>query len=168
MIFASSLVTPDPGLIIWTSVVFVILLILLRSFAWKPILGAVKAREESIDDALKSAEKAREEMSSLQSEHEKLVREAKAERDQILKDAKETKDKVVSEAQNIAKQEAASIMARAQENIRREQEQAMKELKAEVATMAIEAATVILKGQLSDKEKQQAIVDEYLKEAKFN
>ncbi|MBI1183836.1 F0F1 ATP synthase subunit B [bacterium] len=168
MIIASSLVTPDPGLIFWTTVVFLILLVLLGKFAWKPILGAVKAREQSIDEALKLAEEARAEMANLKSDHEKLVKEAKAERDQILKEAKETRDKVVAEAQNAAKTEAAAIIAKAQEEIKRDQEQAFKQLKAEVADMAVEAATVILKGQLADKEKQQALVNEYLKEAKFN
>ena len=107
-------------------------------------------------------------MSSLQSEHEKLVKQAKAERDQILKDAKETRDKVVADAQNTAKNEAALIMAKAQENIKREQEQAFKELKHEVVDIAIEAATIILKGHLADKEKQQSLIEEYLKESKFN
>lgn len=162
------LVTPGFGLIFWTTITFLLLVFLLGKFAWKPILSAVNERENSIKEALNSAAKAKEEMAALQNEHEKLVRQAKAERDQILKEAKETRDKVVSEAQNIAKREAASIMAKAHEEIKRDQEQAFKQLKSEVADMAIQAATLILKGQLNDKEKQQSIVDEYLKEAKFN
>lgn len=162
------LVTPGFGLIFWTTISFLLLVFLLGKFAWKPILKTVQEREQSIEEALKSAEKAREEMASLQSEHEKLVKQAKAERDQILKEAKETRDKVVAEAQNIAKKEAASIMVKAQESIKREQEQAFKELKNDVVDIAISAATVILKGQLTDKEKQQTLVEEYLKDSKFN
>lgn len=162
------LVTPGFGLIFWTTISFLLLVFLLGKFAWKPILKTVQEREQSIEEALKSAEKAREEMASLQSEHEKLVKQAKAERDQILKEAKETRDKVVADAQNIAKKEAASIMVKAQESIKREQEQAFKELKNDVVDIAISAATVILKGQLTDKEKQQTLVEEYLKDSKFN
>lgn len=162
------LITPGIGLVFWTSVVFIILVFLLGKFAWKPILGAVKDREKSIEDALLSAEKAREEMSKLQSDHEQLVKEAKAERDNILKEAKSTKDKVIAQAEEIAREEASKIMARANAEIEREREQAFKELKKEVAIIAISAATKILKNELQDKAKQEALVNEYLQEAKLN
>ena len=163
-----SLVTPDIGLLFWTTISFLLLVFVLGKFAWKPMLKAVNERQTSIEESLKQAEQARAEMANLQTEHEKLLVEAKMERDQILKEAKETRDKVIADAQNVAKTEAAAVMAKAQMEIKRDQEQAFKTLKAEVAEMAIGAATAILKNELSDKAKQEALVDEYLKEAKFN
>lgn len=162
------LVTPGFGLIFWTTITFLILVFLLGKFAWKPILKTVNERDQKIEESLKAAEAAREQMKDLQSDHEKLVREAKAERDNILKEAKETRDKVIAEAQNTAKAEAAAILAKANEDIKREQEQAFKELKKEVVDIAIQAATVILKSELKDSGKQQELVDSYLKDSKFN
>lgn len=162
------LLTPGFGLIFWTTLTFLLLVFLLAKFAWKPILNTINEREKSISEALEQAKKAREEMSTLHSEHEKLVREAKEQRDLILKEAKETRDKVIADAQNQAKKEASSILEKAFEDIKREQEQALKVLKQEVATMAVNAATVILKNELSDKAKSQALVDAYLKESKLN
>lgn len=163
-----SLVTPDIGLLFWTTISFLLLVFVLGKFAWKPMLKAINERQNSIEESLKQAEKARAEMANLQTEHKNLLVEAKMERDQILKDAKETRDKVIADARNAAKTEAASVMAQAQAEIHRDQEQAFKMLKAEVADMAISAATAILKSELSDKAKQVALVDEYLKDAKFN
>lgn len=164
----ASLTTPGFGLIFWTTLTFLLLVFVLGKFAWKPILKTVKDREQSIEDALKQAEKAREEMSKLQSDHEKLVKEAKAERDNILKEAKETKDRVVADAENAAKEKAAAVMEKANQDILREREQAFKELRKEVATIAIEAATKILRKELSDPKASEALVNEYLGEAKMN
>lgn len=168
MFIASSLVTPNIGLIFWTTLVFLILLVLLRAFAWKPILKAVKDREDNINDALQSAEKAKKEMAKLQSDHEALVRKAKNERNEILKEAKETKDKVIGEAQAIAKEEASKIMANAKSEIEKNKEKAFKELKNEVANIAVDVATKILRSELTDKAKSEKLVEEYLKEAKLN
>lgn len=168
MLIASSLVTPGIGLIVWTTLVFLILLFLLGKFAWKPILKAVKEREQGIEESLSAAQNARKEMESLHSDHERLVKEAKAQRDQILKGAKETKDQVIAQAQETAKTEAQAIMAKGKEEIVREREQAFKQLKSEVAQMAIQAASLILKDELKDKAKQEALVEAYLKDTKFN
>lgn len=162
------LITPGFGLIFWTTITFLILVFILGKFAWKPILGAVKERETSIAEALQSAEKAREEMAKLQSDHEELVKKAKVERDQILKEAKETKDRVIAQAEKTAKEEASRIIEKANQEIRRESEQAFKELKKEVASIAIEAAGKILRQELSDKSASEALVEKYLGEAKLN
>lgn len=162
------LVTPGFGLIFWTTITFLILIFLLGKFAWKPILGAVKERESSIADALQAADKAREEMSKLQSDHQELVKKAKVERDEILKEAKETKDRVIAQAEKTAKEEASRIIEKANQEIRRESEQAFKELKKEVASIAIEAAGKILRQELSDKNASEALVEKYLGEAKLN
>ena len=90
------LVTPDVGLLFWTFVSFAILYFLLKKFAWKPILGSVNEREQSIHEALLAAEKAKNEMQNLKSDNEKILKEAKVERENMLKDAREIKAKLIS------------------------------------------------------------------------
>ena len=85
------LVTPEFGLIFWTSITFLVLLFILKKFAWKPILGAVSEREKGIKDALASAVEARKEMENLQADNERILKEARAEREAMLKDARELK-----------------------------------------------------------------------------
>ena len=107
------LITPSVGLIFWTAVVFIILLVLLRSLAWKPILSAVKDREQSIQDALDAAKKAKEEMALLNAQNEKILKEARAERDAILKEAREMKENIINEAKNSASVEANKLIENA-------------------------------------------------------
>ena len=114
------LVKPSIGLIFWMAVSFSIILFLLRKFAWKPILGMIKDREESIENALASAEKAKEEMKALKSDNERILAEARNERDAMLKEAREMKDKMIAEAKNTATKEGERLLAAARENIRNE------------------------------------------------
>ena len=109
------LVTPDFGLIFWTLVTFLLLVFLLGKFAWKPILKMVDDREASIEDALKAAERARDEMKSLQSDNEAVLKEARQERERILKEAREMKNKIVSDAKDIAIAEGEKAIASAQD-----------------------------------------------------
>ena len=97
------------GLFIWQLLVFVALIFLLKKYAWKPILDAVNAREESIEGALKAAEKAREEMKALQSDNEAILKEAREERERILKEARDMKNKIVAEAKEAASAEASVV-----------------------------------------------------------
>ena len=162
------LVTPEIGLIFWTTVTFVILLFLLAKFAWKPILKAVKDREASIEDALKSADKARQEMEKLKSDNEQILREARAERDGILKDAREISEKMVAEAKAKANAEGAKAIEQAREQIENQKMAAVTELKNQVAKMSIDIAEKIIRKELSDKGNQEALVGEQLKDFKLN
>lgn len=162
------LVKPDIGIIFWTTITFLILLFLLRKFAWKPILGAVKSREESIETALASAEKAREEMQKLKSDNEKILAEARAERDIILREAREVRDKVVTDAKAEATKQAEQIITSANEQIENKKMAALTDLKNQVAEMSIEIAEMILRKELGNKEKQSEIVQEHLKNFKLN
>ncbi|MGZ5304332.1 MAG: F0F1 ATP synthase subunit B, partial [Bacteroidia bacterium] len=139
------LLQPNVGLMFWTLLTFVILLFVLRKFAWGPIMTGIKTREQSIDEALSEAKKAREEMSSLKSENEALLAQARAERDRILKEAKEIKDKMISDAKSVAQEEGKKIMAQAQESIEKEKASAFADLKEQVVTLAIEAASKIVR-----------------------
>ena len=102
------------GLFFWQAVVFILLLLLLRKFAWKPILNAVNEREQGIKDALESAERAKLEMANLQADNEKLLQEARAEREAMMKEAREIKVKMISDAKEEAQAEANKTIANAQ------------------------------------------------------
>ncbi len=162
------LVTPEIGLIFWTTITFVILLFLLAKFAWRPILNAVKNREESIREALASADKAREEMAQLKSDNEQILREARAERDSILRDAREIKEKMIAEAKGTAAAEADRLVEQAKEMIENQKMAAITDLKNQVASMSIDIAEKILRKQLENKENQVTLVEEQLKDFKLN
>jgi F-type H+-transporting ATPase subunit b len=162
------LVTPGIGLVFWTSIVFVILFVLLAKFAWKPILGAIKEREQSIEDALASAEKAKEEMKALQSSNERILIEARAERDELLKDARDIREKMIAEAKGLATKESERLLQSARENIQNEKMAAITELKNQVAVLSIEIAEKILKSELSSDEKQKSLVKNLLQDVNLN
>ena len=152
------------GLFFWQTVLFVALMLILRKFAWKPILDAVNEREEGIRSALKSAEKAREEMASLQSENEDTLKKARLERDGLLKEAREIKQKLIEEAKNEANKEAKKIIIQAQETIESEKNAAIVDLKNQVANLSIEIAEKVLKEKLSEDKAQMNLVKELVKD----
>ena len=162
------LVTPEIGLIFWTTIVFLLLLFVLKKYAWKPILAAVDERNKSIEDALKAADKAKEEMLALNVDNERILMEAKKERDVLLKEGREIKDNIIAEAKDKAKIEADKILITAKEQINNEKMKAITELKNQVAEMSIDIAEKILKSELSDKNKQKELIAEALKSNKLN
>lgn len=163
-----SLITPGIGLIFWTSVVFLLLLVLLGKYAWKPILNAIKTREQSIQDALSSADKALNDMRELQANNEKILNQARSERDSMLKEARETKDTIIAEAKQKAQADADRIMSTAREQITNEKNAAVADLKNQVAVLSIEIAEKILKAELSNDEKQKTLVSNLMKDVNLN
>ncbi len=162
------LVTPGFGLVFWTTVSFLILLVLLRKFAWKPILSAVNDREESIEEAIQQAQKAREEMANLKADNERILNEARAERDQMLKEARDIRDNMINESKDVAKNEADKIMTSAREAIENEKKAALTELRNTVGTLAIEVAEKVLRDELTNTDKSKKLVDEFLSEIELN
>ena len=156
------------GLFFWQTLIFLLLIFLLRKFAWKPILDAVNEREEGIKNALLSAEIAKKDMQNLKSDNEKLLAEARVERDVILKEAREIKDKIVSEAKDEAQVQAGKMIEQAKAAINSEKNAAMAELKNQVSTLSIEIAEKILKSELTDKESQTKLVEKMLGDVKLN
>lgn len=125
------------GLFFWQTVIFVCLIFLLKKYAWKPILDSVNEREEGIKNALLSAEKAKEEMASLQSDNEQTLKKARLERDGLLKEAREIKQKLIDDAKNEASAEAKKILIQAQETIKSEKNAAIVDLKNQVANLSV-------------------------------
>lgn len=156
------------GTVIWSSIAFLIVAFILAKLAWKPILASIKERESSIDSALKSAEKARLEMANLQASNEALLKEARIERDAMMKDAIETKNKIVAEAKDRAEVEYNKILTSAREAIQTEKMAAITEIKSQVAALSIEIAEQVLRQELKSDDKQKALIDKYLQEAKLN
>ena len=162
------LITPGIGLLFWMLLSFSIVLVILKKFAWKPILGALKDREESIENALNEARKAREDVALLKVKNKGLITEVQQERDDILKEARRAKSSIVSEAKETAKQEADRMLKAAREDIQNEKNAAIAEIKNQVASLSIEIAEKILKTELSEEKKQKAVIDNLIDEIKFN
>jgi len=162
------LVTPGLGLLFWMLVSFTVVLVLLKRFAWSPILSMIKEREDTIENALKSAEKAKEEMAMLTANNEKLLQEARNERDKMLKEAAATKEAIVNEARTKASDDASRIMAKAREEINNDKMAAIVELKNQVAILSIEIAEKILKTQLENSTAQKELVARELENIKLS
>lgn len=162
------LVTPGIGLVFWTVVAFVCLLILLKKFAWKPILTAIHEREQSIDDALNKAELAKKEMTRLTAQNEDLMRQARAERDLILKEAKVLKDSILHDAKDQAHAEGVKLIEKAKIEIENQKKAALAELKNQVSTLSLDIAERVLRNQLQDKAKQEDLVANLLKDVELN
>ena len=156
------------GLFIFQTALFVLLLFLLKKYAWKPILNAVNDREEGIKNALDSAEKAKLEMQNLQADNEKLLQEARLEREAMLKEARELKMKMIEDAKGEASVQANKIIEQAQAAIASEKQAAISELKAQVANLSLDIAEKVVKEELSNKDKQLKLVESMLSEAKLN
>ena len=163
-----ALVTPGLGLIVWMTIAFLVVWVGLGKFAWPAILETIKEREENIANALASAENAKAEMEKLQSDNERILKEAREERDVILKEGKEIREKMIADAKGTAQEEADKIVASARENIETEKAAAMAEIKAHVAALSVEIAEKILKAELADENKQKQLVDNLLDDIKLN
>lgn len=162
------LLTPGVGLIFWTTLSFIILLILLSKFAWKPILSMVKEREASIADSLNAAEKAKEEVAKLKADNDAIIAEAKLERDRILKEAREIKDSIVAESKGFAQQEADKLIAAAKTAIENEKISAINEIKKQISELSIDIANKILEQELSDNSKYDALINKSVDNLKLN
>ncbi len=156
------------GLFFWQTLIFVGLILLLKKFAWKPILDAVNEREQGIKDALLSAKNAKQEMQNLKSDNEKLIAEARLERDAMMKEAREIKDKMINDAKTEAQAQGLKMIEQAKAAIQSEKNAAMADLKNQVSSLSIEIAEKVLKGELADKEAQTKLVEKMLGDAKLN
>ena len=156
------------GLFFWQTLLFIVLIVFLKKYAWRPILTAVEEREKGIKKSLESAEKARAEMENLNAENERVLLEAKQEREVLLKEARETKNIIINEAKEKANEEAERIMSSAKEQIANEKMKAITELKNTVASLSIDIAEKVLKSELKDKNSQEKFIETSLKETELN
>ena len=163
-----SLLTPHLGFFVWTIVAFVVVLLLLKKFAWKPILKSLNEREGNIANSIAAAEKVKAEMALLKSENEALLAKAREERAQLLKEARETKDKMINDAKDLAKVEASKIITEARAAIDVQKMAAITEVKNQVGKLVIEVSEKVLRKELGNKELQEAHIKELVDEVKLN
>ncbi|WP_303849714.1 F0F1 ATP synthase subunit B [Apibacter mensalis] len=162
------LLTPSIGLIFWMTISFIVLLIILGKYAWKPILKALENRENSIQKSLDEAKNAREAMAKLTSQNEQILKEARIERDAILKEAREIKDKIINDAKDAATAESNKIIQSAKETINAERISAINQIKSEVADLSVDIAKKVLQKELSSPEEQKKLIDSLVNQAKLN
>jgi F-type H+-transporting ATPase subunit b len=162
------LVSPGIGLIFWMTLAFGLLLFILGKFVWPPIMRALSEREQAIELALHEADKARKEMEELRFSNEQLLREAKEERDGILRDARKVRESIIEESKVKATEEANRILENATERIHFEKMAAITDLKNQIANLSIEIAEKILRQELSDPEKDKAIVRKSISDITLN
>jgi F-type H+-transporting ATPase subunit b len=162
------LLLPKLGLFFWNLVSFVVVFLLLRKFAWKTILNALREREQGIADSLASAEKVKSEMALLKNENEQLMAKAMEERAQLMKDARETRDRIVNEAKELAKTEANKIIQDAHASIHQQKMAAITDLKNQVGNLVVEVSEKILRRELVNKSEQESYISKLTEDVKFN
>jgi F-type H+-transporting ATPase subunit b len=167
ILLANSLTSPAIGTLFWSALIFGLFFLILTKFAWKPILSAVKARDEMIKGSLESAAKAREDMVKLQSDNETIIRRAREEREIILKEAREIRDKLISEAKGKATEEAEKLIEKARTAIESEKRKTLSEIHDQVATISVEIASKLLGEKLKETAEQEKLINNYLKEIDF-
>lgn len=162
------LVTPNPGTIFWMVIIFGIVLFILKKFAWKPILNALKDREESIANALSMAEEAKKEVEGLKAGNEKIIAEARQEKIVILNEAKALKEKIIYEANEKANLEMQKSIEQARQQIQAEKLAAISEIKKQVAELSVMIAEKLIKKELENKGQQEKMVKGLIDEIKLN
>lgn len=161
-----SLITPDFGLLFWMTLIFAIVFFILAKFGFPLITGMVKKRSDSIEQSLREAEEARRTLKELASEQKKLIEEARKEQARILNEAAAAGDKIVQEARDQAREQTTAMIEKAREEIRIEQETARREITNEVTNLSIEVAEKLIRGHLGSAEKQNALIDKLIEEAR--
>lgn len=163
------LVTPGIGLIFWTSIIFIALVVILGKAAWKPINKMVDKRNQSIEDALNQADKARDEMKQLQADNKKIMEEARIERDKLLKEARDVKDQIILQAKEEAQKEVERLKNIASMEIEAQKASVMEEVKNLVLDLSVAVAEKVIRHELkTNKEEQEELVKSLLKDVKFN
>jgi len=159
-----NLITPEFGLLFWQTITFLFLLLLLSRFAWKPIMSSLREREETIEGALRSAELARQEMTRLRADNERLLDEARAERDAMMRKAQQTADAIVEEAKNKAAAESNRIVESARAAIQSERQAAIDDIRRQVATLSVDIAEKVIRRQINGDTQQRQLVDQFVKD----
>ncbi|SFE28175.1 F0F1 ATP synthase subunit B [Thermophagus xiamenensis] len=162
------LLTPNPGLVFWTTLTFILLLLVLRKYALPSIMRALKVREETISFALEDAKRAREEVEHLEQKKNKVLEDARKERDAILAEARELKNRIIEEAQAAAREEGRKLMEKVNADIKKQKEEALFEIRDAIGQLSLEIAEKVLKEELADREKQKKVINTYLNQMNLN
>jgi F-type H+-transporting ATPase subunit b len=162
------LLLPHLGLIVWTLLAFLVVLFILKKYAWGPILKGLNDRETNIAESIASAEKVKQEMAQLKGENEALLVSAREERATMIKEAKLTKDKMIAEAKDEAKAQAAKILTEAHASRQQQKMAAMIDIKNQVGKLVVEVSEKVLRRELSNKPDQETFINQLAQEIKLN
>ncbi|MFT6215897.1 MAG: F-type H+-transporting ATPase subunit b [Roseivirga sp.] len=162
------LLIPDTGLLIFQVLAFTILLIVLRKFAWKPILDGLNEREQTIESALLAAEQAKSDMQTLQADNQNLLAEARTERDHLLKEALAVANSIKEEAREETSKIASKMIEEAKAAIETEKNAALNDVKNQVAMLSLEITEKLLRKELADQKGQRDLIDRYVKDLNLN
>ena len=168
LLAGNSLTSPAIGTIFWAVLIFTLFFLILAKFAWKPILSALRQRDDMIKGSLEAAEKARKDMLQLQSDNEAILKKAREEREDILKEARDIRDKLIAEAKGRATLEASKIVENAKAGIEREKSKALSEIHDQLATLSVEIASKLLGEKLSHTGEQEKLINKYLEDLNLN
>jgi F-type H+-transporting ATPase subunit b len=152
------LLLPALGYFVWTLVAFLLVLFILKKFAWKPILSTLNEREKNIADSIATAERVKVEMAQMKNENEAMIQKAREERAEMLKEAKEMKDRIVNEAKEQAKAEANKILIDAQASIEQQKNAALTDVKNSIGNMVIEVTEKVIRRELAGKAEQETYI----------
>jgi F-type H+-transporting ATPase subunit b len=162
------LVSPNAGTIFWMVIIFGVVAFVLKKFAWKPILNALYEREESIENALNAAEKARREMADLKAGNEQLLAEARREKENILREAMLLKDGIIAEAKEKASAETKKNIETARQQIENEKAKAINEMKQQMVEISLMIAEKVIRKEMAGNEQQKEMVNKLIDEIKLN
>lgn len=168
MVLAASLIAPSFGLIFWMLIGFGILVFILAKFAWPVITKSIAKREEYIETQLAEAERIKNELANMEKKHNEMLAKTKAERDKILADARKVSEKMYEDAKIKANNEAMALIEEAKKTINFEKMKAMTDIKNEIANLSIDIAEKLIRKELSDKDKQNQLVEEWIKGINLN
>ena len=168
MTLLASLITPSFGLLVWMLIGFGILVFILAKYAWPVITKSIAKREEYIETQLAEAERIKNELANMEKKHDEMLAKTKAERDKILADARKISEKMYEDAKLKANNEAVALIEEAKKTINFEKMKAMTDIKNEIANLSIDIAEKLIRKELSDKDKQNKLVEEWMKEINLN
>ncbi|NTW82230.1 MAG: F0F1 ATP synthase subunit B [Chlorobiaceae bacterium] len=163
ILLAGSLLSPNPGLIFWTAVTFVIVMIILKKIAWGPIISALDEREKGIQSSIDRAHKAKEEAEVILKKNRETLAKADAEADRIIREGKDYADKLRADISEKAQAESKKMISNAKDEIEQEKRRALDVLRNEVADLAVKGAEKIIKTRL-DADLQKKIVDSMIQD----
>ena len=157
-----SILTPDPGLLFWMLLAFLVVFWVLAKYGFPAIINMVDERNKYIDESLRKAHEAQERLANIEKEGESILQEAREKQAQILKEAAQTRDAIVEQAQEKARAEGARLMDEAKTAIEQEKKAAIADIRKQVAELSVDIAEKVLRKNLKDEKSQMDLIDRML------
>ena len=163
-----SILTPDLGLLFWMLLAFLVVFVVLAIYGSPAIINMVEKRKQYIDESLSKAHEASERLENIRQEGEAMLQEAREQQAKIMQEAADTRDAIVEKAQEKAREEGARLLAEARQQIESEKQNAIRDIRAQVAVLSVQIAEKVLREKLSDDSQQMQLIDKLLDEVSVN